>query len=98
VFFLLFKKVLEKFLGPEWSTPMMENVDAGGVHCEYILPYFSHAHKHRKKQPDGSFGIINFHLVSNSAHQSSIWFPIVRIKLRGSDDQDAFVESGHRTV
>ncbi len=50
----------------------MENVDAGGVHCEYINPYFSHAHKHTKKEPDGSFGIINLHLVSNSAHQSSI--------------------------
>jgi hypothetical protein len=77
---------------------MMENVDVGGVHCEYILPYFSHAHKHRKKEPDGSFGMINFHLVSNSAHQSSILFPIVRLKLRGSDDLDSFVESGYRTV
>ncbi len=90
--------MLENFLGPEWSTPMMQNLDAGGVHCEYILPYFSHADKHRKKEPDGSFGKINFHLVSNSTHQSSILFPIVCIKLQGWDDQDFFVQSGHRTV
>jgi hypothetical protein len=61
---------------------MMENVDVGGVHCEYILPYFSHAHKHRKKEPDGSVWNNKlssrfqkctpiFHLVSYSAHKTA---------------------------